>query len=193
MAYRILKVRSLTSLQRILKQHEVPFETWGQGPTKTVEDLWKEIQNGESRLAISKRGKLMRLVERAQALVYHEGPTGRLFLRESMQVFANGTRRIRKQDISVSEKRQQGERALTAMARGIREELGITLVDLSVLERIPGEFRSSSKSSKSYPGLIAKNRMTRFRWLMPIEHFDPEGYVEHQPQRKTTCFDWMPA
>lgn len=191
MAYRILKVRSLKSLQKILKQHKVPFETWGQGPTKTLENFWKELQEGESVLAISGRGKLTRLVERSQALIYYEGPAGRLFLRESMQVFANGARRTRKQDISVSEKRRRGESARSAMVRGISEELKIDLADPSVLERKPGHRYSSSKSSRSYPGLAAKNRMAIFMWLMPIEHFDPEGYVERQ-RTKTTCFEWFP-
>lgn len=192
MAYRILKVRDLESLRKILKQHKVPFEKWGEGPTKTIEIFWKEIQEGESQLAVSKKGRLVRLVERSQALINCEGPTGRLFLRESKQVFANGSRRTRKQDISVSEKRARGESARSAMVRGIAEELKITLVDPMVLKRKRGHRYSSSKSSRSYPGLPVKNRVAVFTWLMPIEYFDPEGYVERQPT-KTTCFEWFPA
>lgn len=187
MARTVVQVKDLRMLRRVLARHGVPYKSWGTATPKTLQDLWKEIKQGESLLYLEK-GVLVRFVRRVQATVHFVNEGTHLLLHEERQVFANGHVRVRDQRISVSEKRRPNERACAAMQRGIREELSIYLKDPSCLVH-KGKETSKPSSSKTYPGLLTSHYVVRYRLDLVPEDFRPEGYIERQ-KSKTTYFAW---
>ncbi len=188
----IRKVKSVKALRTLLQCHSVSYGSWGTGYTKQLRDLMKEILYGESVLLV-RRGKLVRQVRHAQATITCLVDDVLYRLVEERQEFANGVVRPREGDRSVSEKIQAGESPKAAMIRGIREELGIDAYVHKGLTRDSRRPRKRFKASAvSYPGLAVEHIEFQFTWLMPIECFRPEGYVERQ-KRKTTYFVWHPV
>src|SRR5690606_24975958 len=99
-------------LEQQLREAGLPIDRWGEGPTKTVEDLWQEIADGESRLIVSqvdelnaRQGELVR-VTNVLGLDVYARHDGRLYrLKEDRQEFSDGRgTRYRDIDSSLGEK-----------------------------------------------------------------------------------------
>lgn len=168
----------------------VPLEKWGTGKAKTLEHFLKEVAEGESVLV----GEGPDLVRRVSALVIEVRCTidGQcLELIEEKQVFkADGRVRVREADTGgprkgVSEKLLPTDKPETAVARAIKEELGITkLISITPLPE-----RRVRRESTSYPGLVADTVFYDYVVEIDLTEFNPDGYREDQPD-KTTYFVW---
>lgn len=176
----------LIKLEQQLKQAGIDISSWGTGEAKTLEDLKKEIECGETVLVTGKKGELLRKVEVCDANVYYISPEGKKYLlREDKQVFKDGRVRRRHLGQSVSEKMKPGEKPADAMIRGIQEELGIkgkiAITEIGTDEQTIG--------SPSYPGLQSQYIHHKYEVFLNAEQFNPDGYVEEQ-KNKTTYFVW---
>ena len=185
----VLTVPNRKVLRLVLKTHNVTYSRWGRLATKTMTQLLGEIKTGES-ILVRRGKKIVRVVCQAQVRIYFEHKPGKwLFLYEQCQIFANGHRRVRKErTVSVSEKLRAGEDALAGVVRGLSEELGLTLLHTDGFELV-GAWKFYKSASDSYPGLASEHRVTCYRLVLPIEHFNASGYAEHQ-KRKSTLFAW---
>lgn len=177
----------IDELKALLESHGVDTSTWGQGATKTIEHLQKEIEDGETTLEIDSDGNLIRKVSLACVNVYYKSEDGKiLFLVEEKQVFKNGGERKRTLKSSVTEKMKRGENSTDAATRGVFEELGIEgEINLKKIDKVSDEEEIVS----AYPNLKSKREKDIFETYITESQFRPEGYQEVQDD-KTTYFVW---
>ncbi len=178
---------SIAELSSILKDAGIDTALYGQGKAKTLDHLLKEINEGEMKLVKNEQGELQRKVTVGKGDILYIAPDGKTFrLREEKQVFRDGRIRERKQlKEAVSEKIKPGEDGQEAMIRGIQEELGIN----GEINIAGGDSNLEEIESPSYPGLKTEYDLRRFKVYLGSEQYNPEGYIEKQPD-KTTYFTW---
>jgi len=180
------KQAAIATLQKQFEEAGINTTEWGTGKTKTLAHLQKEIESGETVLITDSEGRLLRKVMVGNADVYYRSPDGKEYrLREAKQVFTDGRERCRDLNSAVSEKMKPGENPKDAMIRGIEEELGIKGDIFLTDEGIDDE----TIMSPSYPGLHSRYICHRFSVVFDDDQFNPEGYVERQPD-KSTYFIW---
>lgn len=126
-----------------LRGRGVNTAVWDQDGAKTVGDLWREIQAGDS---VLQEEPLRRRVELVEIVARQNGR----FLIEAEQELSDGARRRR--HIPPSEKMHPNENVLDAARRGLREELHLRpdQVELDAA----GQRREREVPSLSYPGLL---------------------------------------
>lgn len=176
---------SIDELKNKLSEHGISIDTWGTGNAKTINHLYKEIQEGECYL--SDEGEyLTRYIEFVAIKVYYQEDNNMWFLREDRQEFTDGRIRRRKMPSSVSEKMKAGEDPLVSAIRGIEEELGVRVESSQLSKRRDITYNGSSIS---YPGLTAKYKGHQYSCYLRKEQFDLNGYIEVQSDKKT-FFVW---
>tara|TARA_B100001765_G_scaffold14794_1_gene8695 strand:+ start:1830 stop:2414 length:585 start_codon:yes stop_codon:yes gene_type:complete len=191
----MITIQSKEELLTVLDSYYLPISTWGKNATKTVEHLLKEIDEEECILeAVINYDyepwivQLCRSIHVARVFVVTKIHNDLLFLRESKQVFKDGSERERHTMSSIGEKIAKGENPMQAAIRGAREELGLDLGDY--LQSVSTEVHGSVKQSSSYPGLLTRKCFYNFFVMLPKEFYDPDGYREKQ-EDKITYFDWQ--
>ncbi len=142
----MMEIREFASageLRRWLGNHGVDLDAWGQGDHKSVDNLWEEINRGETQI---QEEPALRLVDVVQVVVRR----GRQELVETGQELTGGRQRARNRP--PSEKMQPGESYLEAALRCLREELGVKRADVDLLH---DTYRREQMEgpSLSYPGL----------------------------------------
>lgn len=171
-----LHLKSLAELTAQLVCNGINLETWGLDGYKSPEELFHEIQAGESLLTHDGQS-LVRDVKFSAAEVFFKSSEGVLRLREIRE-------NKNSLGFSVSEKIQKNETPCEAMVRGIEEELSLT----GVSPQYTG-CRIWKSDSASYPGLKAQYTCYTYElWLRP-EEFCQEGYREEKKGR-TRRFLW---
>lgn len=177
-----------SELAEVLEGHGIDHTVWGRGATKTLEQLFAEIQDRESRLVESRDASVLgRMVSVAGVDITAHIDGKRLHLYEKKQVFhRDGSTRERELATSISEKIAGDELPEEAAIRGMQEELGIAYAGLltHVADRLV-----IRESSGSYPGLLSVYRTHTFAAQFSSQEYRPDGYVEVQPD-KTTYFAW---
>ncbi len=134
-------IRDMNELKSWLASHKIDFSAWGSGAAKSLEDLYREVQKGDSTLQAARR-----IVNVAIVIIQ----SGENYLIESKQEFADN--RSRKRHWPPSEKLQIGERPEEAAKRCLFEELGLRDDQIdSVIQK--SEPIVEEKPSMSYPGL----------------------------------------
>ena len=132
-------------LQDWLIVNGIDLSLWDKENAKSVENLWREIEAGETRL---EGQPPMRLVQVAEVIIRN----GDQVLIEVGQLFGNG--RFRKRHIPPSEKFKTNENYLDAVYRCLAEEL---LVSKNQVTLLPNSYKvqKKEKESASYPTLMA--------------------------------------
>ena len=143
-----LRIISEFHLERVLDAYGVDTKLYGTGDKKDLEDLFVEINSGESDLFEIEDGSLLRVIRTVNLFLFHKKNNNEFeFLREREQIFSDGRVKIRNLIPSLSEKRKFDEDPILALQRGIHEELGIS-IDPGQLMVLPS--REEIKQSKSY-------------------------------------------
>ncbi len=148
---------------------------------KNISHLQKEIDDKETVLKVIDN-ELVRVINIVAVCVEYKGKR----LIEDRQEFTDG--RVRRREMSwCGEKQIQGETAEDSAVRCLAEEIGIS-IDAS--ELFNKDFKVITENSRSYPGLKTIYHKTFFNYNMTDENYDPNGYVEHQDDKKT-FFVWQ--
>ena len=124
------------------------YASWGQGLAKTPENLWHEIQQGESTMTQSGVRKVRVVVGELS-----QSPSGETRLLELEQTLADGRKRVRSAR-PMAEKIIGSEAPLTALKRGLYEELGLNPGDFELVNPQP-VVSSIVRLSTSYPGIMS--------------------------------------
>jgi hypothetical protein len=140
-------IGSPDELSRLLVAGGVEISQWGNGSTKSVDDLWAEIVAGESRIRTQ---PLQRVVLGAVSVLIRRGEH---VLIETLQVFASGM--VRPRHLPPAEKMQPGEQPIDTAIRCLREELGLAHRDIEIVAS-SSPLRREMHSSPSYPGLATE-------------------------------------
>lgn len=165
------------------------YSQWGIGGSKTVEELLKEIDKKECRLAIIHTpGETHREIVREVSVVYITVTFKGKVLVEKETIYKNGREpRIRELRGSVAGRMIWGEEPKFSAMREIKEELGLN-VSPARLKQVKTNDRPLYNSS-SYPGI--KNQLTEHYFELELEEdeFKPDGYQE-EAEDKTIYFVW---
>ena len=160
-------------LRALLEERGCDVDQWGitdpQGRvTKTVSDLWEEIEMGECDLRVDQEGVRRQLnVVKVRVRRPDDGTTQ---LVETSQIFSNGG--TRKRGLPLSEKMFPGEAPTEAAERGIVEELGSAISEQRSLWPIEVEPDSliewaETRRSQSYPDLLSHYLLFQVRAAPP--------------------------
>lgn len=175
------------ALKDLLESRGFDTSRWGEGPTKSVADLWHELDEGESEI-ISAGPELIRRTHVAAVDVtatLRSGQTYRLF--EEKQVYKNGGERRRNLITSLAEKTKPGEDTELAVRRAVAEELGISAVKHVTL---CGE-QVMCKPSATFNGMSTQLLLKLAQVEIYEADFKAEGYVEEQAS-KSVYLKWEP-
>jgi hypothetical protein len=173
----------------LLKKHNIDISSWGSGEAKTINDLVSEIISGESQLTENENGEIIRFLRAVAAIITFTDSKGKKYqLVEDRQEFVDG--RIRKREryliTSISEKMMPDEEPKMTLVRGIKEELGIS-VGLNINDEPVAE--EKEYVSYNFPGFKSKSKVYTFNVSLDAISYNPDGYIERQPD-KTTFFVW---
>jgi FMN phosphatase YigB (HAD superfamily) len=180
-----------SELRALLSSHGVDTSQWGAGSNKTLNQLWEEIESGETELVASKQALIRKVKVVSIDVRFMDDSTGslkksRLF--ETKQEFSDGRQRERNR-WGVREKMKPGEEVLDAVRRALQEELGIELSEDVAGRLITVGQTIVVKESRSYSGLQSQFEIHQFVIHLNSEEFSHEGYVERQ-EDKSTFFEW---
>ncbi|PIV09248.1 hypothetical protein COS31_04180 [Candidatus Roizmanbacteria bacterium CG02_land_8_20_14_3_00_36_15] len=181
---RKLIVEEIENLKMVLSKYRIDTSGWGQGTTKTVENLLEEILKGESILVEDKNG-LLRVVRYSRVYVYYIDGDHEYQLIEDRQEFANG--KVRRRGFKhLSEKCILNQPPQEAAREGVVKELSITTpVHLKYI----GQGKEAITRFPSYPGLKSYSHFFNFKGYLDPSQYSPAGYQEVTP-KKTTYFVW---
>jgi hypothetical protein len=180
------EIKTQVDLINILSQYDIPYQNWGTGKSKTVEDLFSEVVGNECQI-VERESGLVRLIEFVGIKVFYKDVETLWFLKEDRQEFNDGRMRRRNMPTSVAEKMISGEDPVTAGVRGISEELDLKINSSQLKKHRDIQFNGGSLS---YPGLRTKYKGHQFTCYLTNEQFNINGYVEVQRTKKT-FFKWV--
>lgn len=174
----------------------VDVSPWDRGSAKSVQALYREVEDGELKLHWSGRrgyvsenvvffdlvhrhpetGERMRLIEEKQVL-FRRDEEGKVFTEE----------RIRKENgQSPAEKVKDLETVADAVRRGVLEELKIS--EIRSLKEV--SFSRKIAQSQNYPGMFQCNVFRRFQ--VEINQRDFRETYQEVSETKITYFKWVP-
>ncbi len=172
----------------VLNRLGIALNTWGDETkkTKTVDDLFRDIQAGNSEL-IEEGGQLFRKVDVAAVDIYYREGVISEKLREHSQVFLNG-KIITRPDLEASllEKILPGEGGVAAVFRALGKWFGIS----RHLDLVSQSTEKRDEPCKSFPGIMTRFSFSRFDIVFPKDLYKPEGYKKVQKD-KTVFFKWV--
>ncbi len=176
----------------LLKLNGISTEHWGEGKTKTVENLVREVVAGECLLDRSAEGEIKRMMQVARVYVSIHLPDGRtLELWEDKQIMESGEARERERfGPGLAEKMTKLEDPAVAVVRGLEEELFEKKKVVPPGSVVFTEELEEEEESQSYPGLFTQLHIFKYEWSMPEELYREDGYVETKPNGQQTFFKW---
>lgn len=134
---------NIDALKRWLKSNGINCDLWGQNSSKSLRNLWQELEAGEVQL---KDSPPLRVVDVVQIIIQQ----GEYILVEAEQEFFNGQRRFRNQP--PSEKIKPGETIQQAATRCLVEELAVNPEQITLHPESHHQHQTNT-NSVSYPGL----------------------------------------
>jgi len=183
-----LRIHSIDSLAETLDTHKISTDSWGKEGTKTVEDLYDELERGEATLLVATEG-LQKYITTVKVNVFYRDESGLYRLVEAVQNnLVARTWRHRGLNNSLSEKRHAayGETPLQAARRALHEEIG---VEQALALEQTAEIIHPAKVERNYSPIPTINETQYFQASLRVENYDPRGYVEEQPTKRT-YFHW---
>lgn len=168
-----------TSLEIWLTRNGIDISAWGTGSSKTLTDLWHELNCGE---IILHEYPPLRVVNVVQVIIRRNDR----ILVETEQVLRNGRKRRRNQP--PAEKFKPGETYQDAAKRCLQEELGIDARLIKIRPETHRQIKTYSHSF-SYPGLpslYTVNIVEANVQELPLADFwrDNQSFTNGDPVRK---------
>lgn len=128
-----LEFNNLAHMRRLLSELGVPLKKWGKKKAKGLNDLWEEIQAGETLLFLNTQtNEIVREIHPVLITIYHDAGygVGRIALAElsrsgGKSAWKRWSRYSKQKNASLSEKKRSDETPIEAAIRGLQEELGI--------------------------------------------------------------------
>lgn len=168
--------QNVSELAGWLAASGVDVDSWGQGESKRLSDLWVEYESGEAAFEDDPPTRLLEVAE----IIIRRGDTS---LIEVEQEFSDGRRRAR--FVPPSEKLKPGESPLAAARRCLSEELGLTEAGVT-LDPVY-KLTEGTADSPSYPGLLTRYRFHTFEAAaagLPDEDFYRDNAAPDDPIRR---------
>ncbi|WP_017294289.1 hypothetical protein [Geminocystis herdmanii] len=170
---------TLIELKELLLQYNIDTQHWNhhQG-NKTIEELFIEIQEGESELKIVDK-ILVRLLKVSSIDVKFKLGDRYFQLIEDKQIFLKGIERKRELN-NITEKLKKNENPLQGAYRGLEEEIGLKLEEQLTFE---GE-KFWEQISPSYPHLLTRYEFYNYSIILNARHLKSMRFSEYQEEEK---------
>ena len=168
----------------LLEKNRIDPSSFGQGKAKSIDDLLEEIEKGETTLS----QRIVREVSVVTINVFANVDDKEYLLVEHEQIFDDGRKRQRNLPTSLSEKMHPEETVNKAVARGIKEELGVD--NYSCVGEIIN--KTEAIDSPSFPGVLTIYRIQEVDVLLDPSEYKPDGY-EEKDHDLTSYFRWVPC
>lgn len=157
-----------------LESNKIPFQSWGQQSTKSVNNLFDEIISGDCFLV---KDKPLRVLSVVQVLICQN----KLVLVEKEQLFCDNRVRIRL--IPPSEKMKENESWENATFRCLEEELELNPEEIQILTKeIKPKIRN--RFSSSYPGL--RSRYHLYQVLVSVKELPATDFWTYEKNTHST-------
>ncbi|HZS43167.1 MAG TPA: hypothetical protein VFA52_03030 [Candidatus Paceibacterota bacterium] len=186
------KIKSRSEIFRLLNKYKVPWQTWGQGASRSLEAFFQYHEREKLYFQNHCGDQLIIHVHAAVVIVLHRYRGRLLEIYEDRQVCDNGTILRRSNFNGIGETMLRGEEKIKSAQRALQQELGFhdpskyQLSDcLQVERRIPVE-------SEKWPGIWAVYNRHIFQCVIPRELFKKDGHIEREDGR-TIYFLWREA
>ncbi len=170
---------SLEELKKILAEYNIDTQNWDhiQG-NKTVEELWQELKNGESKLQLI-NDKLTRLVRVSSIDVQFQLGEQYFRLIEDKQILFSGAVKTRNLS-TLTEKLKADEDFLTGAYRCLKEEIGLeTNAELKFIEET--NFR---QLSPNYPTLYSHYNIFNYQLILGEKELGLMRFSEYVSEEK---------
>ncbi len=181
----VIRPKNVEELQQKLNQYGISTDTWNkESGNKSVEQLLKEIKNGDSILK-EDNGSIYRNVRVANVIILTEDNKYRLI--EHSHLNKKGELVKERGNNVLSEKMEPNETFTSAIIRGVKEELGEKYSNnIMFLDEEKSNVENIEKSSYSYPGLKAMYSFYEKTIKIPLLTLDfppPESFVTEEKNR----------
>ena len=178
----------LEALHHWLNESGVDVSDWGVGGSKTVKQLWDELQLGDCTVQLKPAQRIVNVLQ----LSIRKGAS---ILLEVEQEFGSGLRRQRQQP--PSEKMKPGESCQEAAERCLAEELGVDKT-MARFDASSCRETTSTAESPSYPGLLTQYNFHTIEAAvdgLPEHDFWRENiaYADNGDPIKRHRWGWRPA
>ncbi|BAQ61603.1 hypothetical protein GM3708_2009 [Geminocystis sp. NIES-3708] len=170
---------SYEKLVNLLFEHNIDTTNWHhQYGNKTLEELFTEIEKGESTLEIINE-KLVRLLKVSSIDVKFQLGNKYFQLIEDQQIFLSSV--VRKRELStITEKLTKNEIPLMGAYRGLEEEIGLKIDSGLVFE---GE-TTWEKFAPSYPNLLTTYQLFNYSIILGEKELKKIRFSEFQEEEK---------
>lgn len=203
-----LDIHDVESLEKILNEHDIDYTNWGEKGTKTVIQLYKEIEANDCVLTLNiKDNLLIRSVNVLNIFNCYQKDGKKYILMEKSQQLVTGIIR-EKRDLPIAEKLLLHENWHDGLERAIKEELGSLFLeqkDEPIIEIIHNSFvrKIKENDSFSYPGLFARYSLyyVKIKIInLPEEVLPPHEFTTWENKmnpitkeigRQTTEWQWV--
>lgn len=170
---------TLIELKQLLTQYHIDIQYWNHDEgNKTIEELFTEIQEGESQLTIVDQ-KLVRLLKVSSIDVKFKLGNQYFQLIEDKQIFLRGLERKRELN-TITEKLKKNENPLQGAYRGLEEEIGLKLEESLTFE---GE-KFWEQVSPSYPHLLTRYEFYNYSIILAQKYLKSIRFSEYQEAEK---------
>jgi hypothetical protein len=166
-------------LLNLLSEYNIDTNNWHhQQGNKTIEELFIEIKEGESKFKIINQ-KLVRLLQVSSIDVKFKLGNKYFQLIEDQQIFLSGI--VRKRELStITEKLKKDEFPLVGAYRGLEEEIGLKINSGLIFE---GE-TSGEKIAPSYPNLLTHYQFFNYAIILGEKDLKNIRFSEFQETEK---------
>ena len=162
---------NVQTLEAWLKKNGIRCDKWGVNGSKSLNNLWQELEAGEVQLTDPPP---LRVVNVVQIIIRWE----EYILVEAEQEFFNGQHRFRNQP--PSEKIKPGETIQEAAFRCLQEELGVP-PERSILKMESHQQHQTNTNSISYPGLPSQYNFHLLE--AAVSGLPDRGFLARKPDR----------
>lgn len=170
---------TLIELKELLFQYNIDVQNWTHDlGNKTIEELFIEIQEGESQLKIVDQ-ILVRLLKVSSIDVKFKLGDRYFQLIEDKQIFLSGIERKRELN-TITEKLKSNENPLQGAYRGLEEEIGLKLDEQLTFE---GE-KFWEQISPSYPHLLTRYEFHHYSIILNEKHLKSIRFSEYREEEK---------
>lgn len=170
---------TLIELKKLLSQYNIDTQHWTHDEgNKTIEELFIEIQEGESELKIVDK-ILVRLLKVSSIDVKFKLGDRYFQLIEDKQIFLRGIERKRELN-TITEKLKRNENPLQGAYRGLEEEIGLKLEEQLTFE---GE-NFWEQISPSYPHLLTRYEFYNYSIILDKKYLKSIRFSEYQEAEK---------
>lgn len=174
-----MNLSSLIELKDLLFRYDIDTKTWTHDlGNKTIEELFTEIQEGESQLVIIDQ-ILVRLLKVSSIDVKFKLGDRYFQLREDKQIFLSGKERKRELN-TITEKLKSNENPLQGAYRGLEEEIGLKLEEELTFE---GE-KFQEQISPSYPHLLTRYKFYHYSIILNEKQLKSVRFSEYRDGEK---------